>query len=71
MGDRTGRGMVCEDGFPGMRSDTNKNPVMGTFGNCMGLASRVHCKKQQKVKRENWVGTYYLRALNSKLKGLG
>ena len=55
--DRNGSEVVGEDSFPGMWNDTNKDPVMGKFGKYMGLASRVHWKKQQKIKWEKWAGT--------------
>lgn len=55
--DRNGSGVVCEDRFPVMGNDTNKDPVMGKFSKYMRLASQVQQKKQQRIKWNKWVGT--------------
>ena len=47
-----------------------KDPNLGTLDKRTGLVSRVHWKRQQKIKWEKWIGTRYWRALNIKLRSL-
>lgn len=44
------RSGACEDRFPVMGNDTNKDPVMGKFSKKVRLASKVQQKQQQKGK---------------------